>query len=222
MSTMSTNSAVRRYAVTTAGARQRLTAPILVLVVATAILQVSGGGLRATVAVACGYLFPVAAWLTVAVVGADPDPTRALVAVGMGGTTRLRQQQRIAAAGLAGLGGAVAFVGGVLTDLPHVSLEDVAACLLALVLSVCGGVALGSLCAPPVIARPGWSLTAIAAVSVTDLAVPVLPPVGLAIRGLGTSAAAPSWPLLAGATVATAALVTVARLIEDRMLRRCE
>jgi hypothetical protein len=216
------SAASRRYALTVAGARQRLTAPILVLVLATAVLQVSGGGLRPTMAVACGYLFPLAAWLTVALVGADPAPTAALVAVGAGGGSALRRDQCLAALEASGAAAVLAFLGALLSNLTHLVVGDVAACLVALAVSVAGGVALGSICAPPVIARPGWSLTVVAAVSVADVLVPVLPPVGLAVRGLGPESGGPDWLLLLLAALGTAVLAVVVVAVEKRLLQRLE
>jgi hypothetical protein len=216
------SAAARHYALTSAAARQRLTAPILVLVLATAVLQVSGGGVRATMAVACGYLFPIAAWLTVAVVGADPAPTQGLVAVGVGGTRALRRDQCLAALQVAGAAAFLAFLGAILSNLPHVTLRDLAACTVALALSVTGGVALGSICAPPVIARPGWSLSAIAVVSVADVLVPVVPPVGPAIRGLGPETGAPDWMWLGLAAVGTAVLLVLVVAAQKALLDRLE
>ena len=216
------SAATRRYALTVAGARQRLTAPILVLVLATAVLQVSGGGLRATTAVACGYLFPLTAWLTVALVGADPAPTSALVAVGAGGGSALRRDQCLAALQVGGGAAGLSLLGGLLSNLAHLAVGDVVASVVALIVSVVGGVALGSICAPPVIARPGWSLTVVAAVSVADVLVPVVPPVGLAIRGLGPEVGGPDWLLLALATVGTAVLTLVVTAVERHLLQRLE
>lgn len=216
------SAAARRYALTVAGARQRLTAPILVLVLATAVLQVSGGGLRPTSAVACGYLFPLAAWLTVALVGADPAPTAAIVAVGAGGTRALRRAQCRAALEVSAAGAALAYAGAVLSNLPHLALDDAIASALALALSVVGGVVLGSLCAPPVIARPGWSLSAVAVVSVAEVLVPVVPPVGPAIRGLGPETGGAAWWWLGGAVVGTAVLSAALLAVEKVLLQRLE
>ncbi len=216
------SAAARRYALTVAGARQRLTAPILVLVLATAVLQVSGGGLRPTAAVACGYLFPLAAWLTVALVGADPAPTAAIVAVGAGGTRALRRAQCRAALEVSGAAAALAYAGAALTDLGHLTVADALAAALALALSVVGGVVLGSLCAPPVIARPGWSLSAVALVAVAEVLVPVVPPVGPAIRGLGPETGGVAWGWLTGAAVGTAVLAVVLSAVEKVLLQRLE
>ena len=216
------SAAARRYALTVAGARQRLTAPILVLVLATAVLQVLGGGLRSTAAVACGYLFPLAAWLTVALVGADPAPTAAIVAIGAGGTRALRRAQCRAALEVSGAGAVLAYAGAVLTDLPHLAVDDAVASALALALCVVGGVVLGSLCAPPVIARPGWSLSAVAVVSVAEVLVPVVPPVGPAIRGLGPETGGVAWVWLLGAALGTAILAVALVTVEKALLQRLE
>jgi hypothetical protein len=216
------SAAARRYALTVAGARQRLTAPILVMVLATAVLQVSGGGLRPTSAVACGYLFPLAAWLTVALVGADPAPTAAIVAVGARGTRALRRAQCRAALEVSAAGAALAYAGAVLSNLPHLALDDAIASALALALTVVGGVVLGSLCAPPVMARPGWSLSAVAVVSVAEVLVPVVPPVGPAIRGLGPETGGVAWWWLGGAVVGTAVLSAALLAVEKVLLQRLE
>ena len=68
------------------------------------------------------------------------------------------------------------------------------------------GVALGTVVAPPVLARGGWSLAVVAAVGVAELAVPSAAPVRTLVDALDTPQSTQPWPILAGLLVATVAV----------------
>lgn len=122
---------------------------------------------------------------------------------GSGGSTRVRFAKLGVAAtvGLAmtGISLAAAFA----TNTSSIKPADLAAGGAAHLLALVGGVALGSVCARPLVTRTGWAALAIVAVTLIDIVVPGAPPVHVVLAALEGQHAGVPWSSLAWGVVGT-------------------
>lgn len=202
-----------RFALAVSLGSQRWVAPVATFAAAVLVLYAQGGDVGTTIAMGTVVLFVVSAWLAATLAHAEAPDRVAVVAATVGGVHRAR---------LATLGAAVVWAQGlVLLSLVamvllarSVSAPWLVAAVVAHETVVAAGVALGTVCAPPVLTRGGWSLAVVLGVAVAEVAVPRAAPVRLLVDALGTPRSAPPWTLLAGLFLATlavsVALVTAA------------
>ncbi len=202
-----------RFALATSVGSQRWLAPAASFVAAVLVLYAQGGDIGTTIAMGVVVLFVVSAWLAASFAHGDAADRVGVTAATLGGVHRAR---------LATVGAAVVWAQALvfLSLLASVLLARgvtplwLVAAVVAHETVLLGGVALGTVAAPPLLARGGWSLAVVCAVGAAELAVPWAAPVRTLVDALDTPRSGPPWPLLVGlfaATVAaSAALVSVA------------
>jgi len=199
---------------------QRWVAPGVVFVLSLAITFVNGGDPLTTVAEGATWLFPITAWVTVLTLN-DEDPSQAAItAASAGGPGRAHAAKLIVAAAA---GAAMAVLSVLLawaTTASAFTVDDLAAAVVSHLLAVAGGVALGSICARPVIARTGWAVLAIIALSAVDLAVPDAPPARIVLAALANTHPGQLWPALALAAAEVALLAVVLVGVSSLVSRR--
>ncbi|MFI9387325.1 hypothetical protein [Kutzneria sp. NPDC052558] len=147
-------------------------------------------------------LFPLAAWLTVVLVNNEDPVQRHVTLAAVGGWRRLL----FALVGAAGVltGGLVllaTFVPALIHHHPY-ALSDIALGCVAHVIAAVTGIALGLLCARPMIPTTGWSLVAVMGVTLAVLVFNQLPPVGAMAHLLFDNAPVPVVAVLAQVAVA--------------------
>jgi hypothetical protein len=151
---------------------QRWVAPTVAYAVVLGATYAAGGGASTNLTVDAAVLFPVTAWLTVAVLNDEDDDHLAITASIVGGMRRLR----LAKLALALAGGAALAIAGVVfaSELAASALTvaDLAAGICRDLLAILGGVALGAACARPLVRRAGTALLVISLATVADLVVP--------------------------------------------------
>ncbi|AHH96332.1 hypothetical protein [Kutzneria albida] len=137
------------------------------------------GNARPVYGVSTLLVFPLCAWLTVIVANNEDPVQRRITVAAVGGWPRM----------LGGLLGAGAVSGGVLVLLavavpPLINfhhpyqLEDLAVALVAHLISLCVGLALGLVCSRPLIPTTGWSLLAVLGACLVLIVSNDVPPVG--------------------------------------------
>ncbi len=169
-------------------------------------------------------LYPVSAWLASTTANSE-DPVARLVTVAAAGGPAVVARGVLAACLLADVVlAAVSAVRPVIPLVTHVYPYPPAELLgggLAHLATATAGTAVGLLCARPVIERVGWSLLAAVTVVVITGVTPWLPPVGTAVKTIGTvptDLAAVVLDALIGVALAVAAsaLTTVRRTPRPR------
>lgn len=191
-----------RFALATSVGSQRWVAPVATFAAAVLVLYAQGGDVGTTIAMGVVVLFVVSAWLAASLAHGEPADRIAVAAATVGGVHRAR---------LATVGAAVAWAQAlvVLSLLTSAMLSRgvtplwLVAGVVAHETVVLAGVALGTVVAPPVLSRGGWSLAVVAAVGAAELAVPSAAPVRLLVDALDTPRSTPPWLLLIGLFVAT-------------------
>jgi hypothetical protein len=204
-----------RYVTASCLGAQRWVGPGLLFVVGVAVTFASGGEALSTFAEGATWLFPITAWLTVATLN-DEDPTRAdITSAAAGGGTRVRLVKLAVAGGVGLVLTIISLLAGFFAASSSFTLRDLAAGIVAQLLAVTGGVAVGSICARPLISRPGWAVLGVIGLTVIDLVVPGAPPSRLILQALdgssnGSEGAVHLWRSLAlgaGEVVVLAALL---------------
>ena len=199
--------ALTRYYVALLLRSHRWIPPVILYAVGVAGLGASklpyGKGLAPSLSWADLMLVPVVAWLTRAVLTAEPPAARSCVAVAAG-----PRRAQIAALLAAVLTGAVIGLAGIAWVLFSAGLErgrytnkieigatfhQVGGGLLAAVICLLVASAIGALCNPPVVRRPGPGMLTTTAAVLTALVWNVSP-ANAALRTRHTGVAASSWP----------------------------
>ena len=196
--------AVVRYYVVLLARSQRWLPPVLFYGIALAIDSAGGDSAADAFAYSAAFLLPVSAWLTRALLTAEPSEAAAITATAVGpARARLAALTAATSYGLlcALLGGLVAAVtgpGGVST---------LAAGLCTELICVLLGTAAGALSAPPLVPAAGWSVL-LAGLLALGLLVARFSPAAMGIRSLTAVAngGAAHYPLVA----LPAALIVVA------------
>lgn len=173
----------------------RWVAPALLFVVAVVVTFATGGQVLGTLGEGATWLLPISAWLTVATLN-DEDPTQAAItAAAAGGLARARVVKLCVAAAVALGMAALSLLAGFLSNTASFTVGDLGAGAVVHVLTVAGGVALGSMCARPLITRGGRAALAIIFVTVWDLVIPHAPPARAVLEALSsqTVAAGHEW-----------------------------
>jgi hypothetical protein len=174
--------AVIRYVASDAIRSQRWIPPVVVFAAFVAIANSNPGPLLTTFADTLAVLFPIAIWLSVAILGAE-DPVQidiSIVTVGSDIRYRLGKLLTCFLAGAVLSVGAVAIPVAVAvpssTGARRIA-GDAAAGLVAHLIVVLSAVAVGALISRPVIRRSGWAFYAATIVIVADIGLPDAPPV---------------------------------------------
>lgn len=168
-------SAVRYYAFGCI-ASHRWFPPALAYGLALTVTYAPGGPSLPTLTTGAAVLLPIAAWLTVSTVRFEDPSQAAVTAAALGGVGRARLSTLLAAL----LGSfalvVVSLVAAYLSNPADFDALAVGAGLLMHLLTAAAGVALGSLCAPPVIRRPGWTVVLLLLATTGFLVTPDTPP----------------------------------------------
>jgi len=181
---------VARYVLGDMLRSQRFVVPLIVYVAALGVLFGGDPGpAPAAWPVSALALYPISAWLAITTAGAE-DPVARHVTVAAAGGPGVVARGVLLVCLLADVvlaaAAAVRPVLPVITVLyPYAPTELVGAFLAHLGVAATG-TAVGLLCARPVIERVGWSFLVAAAVVVVTGVTPWLPPVGTAVKALGT------------------------------------
>ncbi|WP_144764947.1 hypothetical protein [Curtobacterium sp. 9128] len=153
--------AVIRYVVARSLTSQRWVPPIVCFVLLSAATYAAGGDAAGTGALPALLLVPIVTWTTVTALHNDDRSQVAILAVSVGGVVRARVAVLVASALLGLVLGTVAVAAAIAVDPEHggeVGVWRTAAALeVTVVGSVLCGVALGHLCARPVVRRIGYS-----------------------------------------------------------------
>ncbi len=212
--------ALVRYLVASGLGAQRWVAPGVAFGLAVTVTFASGGDPSTTLAEGVAWLFPIAAWITVVTLN-DPTPDQqAIIAAAVGGPTRLRVGQLALATsiGLIMAAGSLLFAG--LASAGAFTVGDLAAGASADLVAVVAAVALGSLCARPVVRRTGWAVLLVILVSAADLAVPGAPPARIELAAFAASRSSQRWLTLGQAAAEVAVLAAVLAAVSFRLNRR--
>ncbi|WP_186781827.1 hypothetical protein [Streptomyces sp. CBG9] len=190
---------------------QRYLAPVLLFTGVLTVLTVNGRGpLPSAYASSAGALFLCATWLTVVVSGLDDPARRAILAVSAGGAGKVL---------LASVATALAcctalMVPGLLLPLWTGSYEVTPAGLLvgaaAQATAAFAGCAVGVLCSPQVLPRPGYALAAALGLVLAALFTQGLPPVNRLLHLLSADTGPASLLAPVGGQLAVAALLLAA------------
>jgi hypothetical protein len=196
---------------------QRWVPPFLVYALLVAIATSPGQPLAAGLNWSAAMLVPAAAWLTRSMLTVEPGAARACVAAASG-----PRRAHLAALIAALIGGIVFSLGGAAYEVvrcmkPHhahgvgAALAAIgpplAAGLFAAMVCILVGSAVGTLCNPPLVRRPGVGILGTCAVVVVAL-VSNLSPAAAALRGIGATQQPTAW--LPGLPVAAAVILTAA------------
>jgi hypothetical protein len=188
--------ALGRYVAASCLASLRWVAPGLIFILGLAVTYGPGGDPLSTLADGATWLFPITAWLTVATLN-DEDPSQAAItAVAAGGLARARAGKLLVAAGAGALMTAISLAAAYANNASDFTLNDLAAGVVAHALTVIGGVALGSLCARPLISRTAWAVLVIIALSLVDVAIPYAPPARIVLVALNHARIGQQWASL--------------------------
>jgi hypothetical protein len=192
-----------RYLLADALRRKRVLAPLafyLFAVIGTYVYN--NNPVRDSMASTAVLLFGAAAWLGVAIGGAEPDSQRQITSVALGGIERLLAARALGAAVL--LAPLIVFalvepiaVGALAHD---PTAADLALGATAHVLCAAAGLVLGGALAPPAVRRPAWALALV--IGVFALGIPVDTAGASAPRGVRPLAESPA-PALATARALT-------------------
>ncbi len=189
--------ALTRYIAACCLHAQRWVAPGLLFVLSVVITFATGGPALSTLGEGATWLFPVTAWLTVVTLN-DEDPSQAAISAAAGGGIGRVRNAKLAVAGCVGLVmTAISLAVAYANSSSSFTLDDLAAGTVACLFTVAGGVALGSLCARPLVSRTGWAVLAIIVLTIVDLIVPHAPPARVVLEALSDSHDSHLWASLA-------------------------
>jgi hypothetical protein len=170
--------ALLRYLASDILRSQRWMAAFIVYATAVLIINSGGGTLLGTFAAYSAFVLIGSVWITVVALTSE-DPAQAqITAVTVGGTTRLR----LAKLTTAGIGCSVAAVASAAVPVAlhnysgSTRAGDIAAGIVALIVTVIAGVAIGAVVTRPVIRRSGWTFLVAAVAILADTLVPGAPP----------------------------------------------
>lgn len=188
--------AVARYYAVLLARSQRWLPPVLFYAIALAIDSTAGDTAADAFAYSAAFLLPVSAWLTRAMLTAEPAEAAAITA-SVAGPVRSRLAALSAAAGYgllcALVGAAIAPAAGALHGGGSTVLTGLSTELVCVLL----GCAAGALCAPPLVPATGWGVL-LAGLLALGLLVARFSPAAMGIRALTTANdAAPHYPLAA-------------------------
>jgi hypothetical protein len=202
--------ALCRYVAASCLASLRWVAPGLIFVLGLAVTYGPGGDPLSTLADGAIWLFPITAWLTVATLN-DEDPSQAAItAVAAGSLARARAGKLLVAAGAGAFMTAVSLAAAFTNNSSSFTLNDLALGVVAHALTVIGGLALGSLCARPLISRTAWAVLVIVALTLVDVAIPYAPPARIVLVALNHAHIGQQWASLGigvGEVIVLAALL---------------
>jgi hypothetical protein len=174
--------AIVRYVASDAIRSQRWIPPVAIFAAFVAIANSNAGPILTTYADTLAVLFPIAIWLTWAIVGAE-DPVQVDISiVTVGSALRYRLGKLLTCLLAAAIPSAVAVAIPVAVATPSSSeagriAGDAVAGLVGHLLVVLFAVAVGALTSRPVIRRRGWAFYAVTLVVVVDIALAHAPPV---------------------------------------------
>ena len=201
--------ALARYVTASCLHSLRWVAPLLIFVLAVVVTYAPGGTTVSTLAEGASWLFPITAWLTVATLN-DEDPSQASITSAAAGGIDVARAAKLSVAAGAGITmTAVSLITAYAVDHANFTTNDLVLGVAAHLLSVVAGVALGSLCARPVVTRTAWAALAIVAVTTVDLVVPYAPPMRVILNGLNRPNTAGRWETLGIGAVETFAMAVV-------------
>jgi hypothetical protein len=150
--------------------------PALAYGLALAVTYAPGGPSLPTLTTGAAVLLPIAAWLTVSTINFEDASQAAVTAAAVGGIVRARLGTLLAAL----LGSyalvAVSLVAAYLSNDADFGLRVIAVGLLMHLLTAAAGVGVGSLCAPPVIRKAGWTVVLLLLATAGFLLTPDTPP----------------------------------------------
>ena len=211
-----------RYVLASVMHSQRYLPPYLVFLAAMGILTSNDHGpLLPIYAVAAGVALICTTWLTIVVLNADDPGQRAITIVNAGGAGRMLVASVIVTAAGCGVLTVLGLFFPLTSGTHHLTGPDVAIGTAAMVTAGCTGMAIGLLCARPVIRRTGTMvLTAIGAIF-GFLLIPGVPPVNTMFHLLAADRrpAHPTGPMLEFGAIAVLLLVAsvaVTRYIVER------
>jgi hypothetical protein len=211
--------ACHRYVTACCLHAQLWVAPGLTFMLAVALTYVNGGNPLTTLAEGATWLFPVTGWITVATVNGEDPSQAAITATATGGVTRTRAVKLAVGATACSALAALSLAAAYATNASSFTLGDLAAGAFAHLLAIIGGVALGSLCARPLISHTGWAVLIISLVTVTDLIVPGAPPARLTLDALDALDIGRMWEVLVQAATEVVALAVVLIGVSIRLSR---
>jgi hypothetical protein len=200
------DAAVARYYIGLLARSQRWLPPVLFYAIALAIDSAAGDNAADAFAYSAAFLLPVSAWLTRAVLTAEPAEAVAITAT-VAGPVRARLAALSAATGYgllcAVVGAIVAAATGALPGSGSTLLTGLSTELVCVLL----GTAAGALSAPPLVPAAGWGVL-LAGLLALGLLVARFSPAAMGIRALTTAnGGAVHYPL---ASLPTALLVVAA------------
>lgn len=205
-----------RYALAVSVAGQRWLGPTAAYAAILLALAAQGGDVGTTLAEGLAVIFPAGAWLTASLLRAEPPDRVAVAASILGGVHRARATTLLVA--LLWAQGWIVLSLVVTVAFAHgVTVGWLVAGALGHEAALSGGVAVGALCAPPVVDRVGWAVAIAAATTCAELVVPHALPVRLLVDAFGPAGghvtSAPPWltvlASLAATLVAATGLLTV-------------
>ena len=183
-----TLAAVRYHAATLVRSR-RVVPPLAgLLLVVLGVYAYSPNPVAGSTATTSFLLFPLAAWLAVAIAASEQPAQRDATAVALGGPVRAAAARFAAGVALGAAGVAILILGPVALrafDRP-IGLDDLLTAAWIHLAALLAGLALGGVVAPPVLRRPGAAMAL--AVTVWALGIPV--------DGLASDAPSAARPLL--------------------------
>lgn len=210
--------AVMRFVAASCIASQRWVAPVVVFAIGIAATFAADGSPLGNAAEGAALLFPIAAWITVATLN-DEDPSQRAITTAASGSRARARSAKLAVAGtvclaLTGLSILIAAV----RSTNALTFGSLSAALLAHLIAATAGIALGTICAAPIVSRNGSALLTIAIVTIADLVLPKAPPEHLLLSALAGDAA-PRWSLVALAAGETAVLSAGLLALSSRLAR---
>ncbi len=171
--------ALIRYVFARSLTSQRWVPPLVSFALVSAATFTAGGDAAGTGAIPALFLVPVVAWMTVVAIHNDDVSQQTVLAVSVGSVVRARIATLVAAAIPGFVLGTLTTAASVIVDPEHGGAMGAGMILLALevtvVAAVASGVALGQICARPIIRRIGFSWLFGVLACVGLLAVPVSP-----------------------------------------------
>jgi hypothetical protein len=198
---------------------QRWASPTLIMLITVVVFYASFSGVAlGAFAVTSTLLFPLTAWLVVTALNVEPPEQRAIITVAAGGIGKVLTARVFVASGWAVL---LAFLslGWSLLLTNITGGMDLVAGVVAHLLCVLGGAALGMALARPIVEKPGFVALWVLGVFMVEIAVPVVPPVGPLVRML-TGDNPPTAGGLAVVTLMTVVFAGVLGTFAVRIIRR--
>jgi hypothetical protein len=211
--------ALGRYVTASCLDALRWVAPGLVFAVGLAVTYASGGNTLSTLADGATLLFPITAWITVATLN-DEDPSQAAItAVAAGGVIRARTAKLAVAVAAGGLLTVISLATAYATNSSGFTWDDLGAGALAHTLAVTGGVAVGSLCARPLVSRTALGALVIIALTIVDVVIPYGPPVRIMLLALNRAHVGQQWAYLGIGAGEVLVLAAVLISLSNRLVR---